>query len=238
MKNALVTGASGGIGRLLVKGLVKRGYFVIGVGRNEKALEELKSLGNFDYIVADLSKRGAAKEIRDELKQKEIEQLDLLINNAGFAVAKPLLEQSEEELEGLFRVNIIAPVLLTKELLDMIPRDGKVVFVISAAAFVNTVDLPSYGAMKAALHYMVLNFERELKDKGIHVIRVYPKQVKTAFFTRNDLAYPKGSIEPKDVADAILRAIEKNRSEVFVPSYVKAVKYLPGWPVFDYKFKF
>lgn len=235
MKNALVTGASGGIGKLIVKRLIEQDYFVIGVGRNEKALRELSSLGNFDYIIADLSKRGVAKRIRRELEQRGVKKLDILINNAGFAIAKPLLEQSEEELEKLFKVNVIAPILLTKELSDMIPRGGKVVFVISAAAFVNTIDLPSYGAAKAALHYMAVNLEKELKSKNIYVIKVYPRQVATPFWHEK---VPKGSISPEEVADVILKAIKKNKSEVYVPAYVRLVKYLPRWPVFDYKFKF
>ncbi|NJE07223.1 SDR family NAD(P)-dependent oxidoreductase [Thermococcus sp. M39] len=235
MKNALVTGASGGIGKLIVKRLTEQDYFVIGVGRNEKALRELSSLGNFDYIITDLSEKGAAERIRKALERRGIERLDLLINNAGFAIAKPLLEQNEEELEKLFKVNVIAPIVLTKELLDMIPRGGKVVFVISAAAFVNTVELPSYGAAKASLHYMVVNLEKELKEKDVHIIKVYPRQVATPFWYGK---VPKGSVSPEEAVDVILKAIKKNKSEVFVPAYVKLVKYLPRWPVFDYKFKF
>jgi len=62
--------------------------FVIEVGRNEKALRGLSSFGNFDYIIADLSEREVAKRIRKELEQREVKKLDILINNAGFAIAK------------------------------------------------------------------------------------------------------------------------------------------------------
>ncbi len=234
MKNALVTGASGGIGKLIVKRLIEHGYFVIGVGRNEKALRELSSLENFDYIIMDLSEKGAAKRIRKALEQRSIGRLDLLINNAGFAIAKPLLEQDEEELKKLFKVNVIAPIVLTKELLDMISKGGKVVFVISGAAFINSVDLPSYGASKAALHYLAINLEKELKNRGISVIRIYPKQVATPFWKR----VPKGAIPAEKVADAIIEAIYKNKNEVFVPFYIRMAKYFPRWPAFDYKFKF
>jgi len=111
----------------------------------------------------------------------------------------------------------------------MISRGGKVVFVVSAAAFVNTVDLPSYGAAKAALYYMTVTLEKELKSRNIHVIKLYPRQVATPFWHEK---VPKGSVSPEEVADVILKAIKKNKSEV------RLVKYLPRWPAFDYKFKF
>lgn len=49
---------------------------------------------------------------------------------------------------------------------------------------------------------------------------------------------PKGSIEPEQVADAVLNGIKKNKREVFVPGYLKLIKYLPNWPVFTYRFKY
>ncbi|NJE09671.1 SDR family oxidoreductase [Thermococcus sp. MAR1] len=235
MKTALITGATGGIGRLLVEALVGRDYRVIGVARNEERLKELQSLGNFDYIVADLRERNVPKVIRSELGNLGVERLDVLINNAGFGILKPLVEQSEDELEEIFRVNTIVPVTLTRELLDLIPRGGKVVMVLSGVVFVNVRDFPSYGASKAALHYLSVNLEHELEKNGITLIRVYPKQVSTPFW--NDKV-PKGALHPKEVVSAIFTAIEKNKREVFVPSYLKLVKYLPRWPVFNYRFKF
>jgi len=235
---ALVTGATGGIGRLIVRELIGEGYRVIGVGRRRERLEEMKSLKNFDYTTADLSERNVARRIADSLRALGVEKLDVLINNAGYAIRKPLLEHSDEELENLFRVNALMPMELTRELLPFLGEGSTVVFVISGVAFVNVPELPSYCAAKGALHYLALNLERELKPRGIRVMRVYPKQVKTEFFTRNGVPYPKGSIEPLDVAKAIVNGLKKNKREVFVPGYLKLVKYLPNWPVFTYRFKY
>ncbi|ASJ04049.1 SDR family NAD(P)-dependent oxidoreductase [Thermococcus barossii] len=235
MKTALVTGATGGIGRFLVKGLIENGYHVIGVARSEEKLEELGSLGNFDYIVADLREGKASRVVRDGLEELGIKRLDVLINNAGFGILKPLLEQTEDELEEIFRVNTIAPVALTKGLLDLIPQGGKVVIVLSGVVFVNVREFPSYGASKAALHYLSVNLERELVKRRITLIRVYPKQVSTPFWNGR---VPKGALCPEDVAKAIMKAIESGKREVFVPGYMKLVKYLPRWPVFTYRFKF
>jgi len=235
MKTALVTGATGGIGRLLVEGLVEKGYLVVGVGRSWERLEGLKGLGNFEYIVADLSDRNSPEKMAGALSELGIDKLDLLINNAGFALRKPLLDHSEDELEALFRVNAVAPVELTRELLPFLGEGSTVVFIISGVAFINVPELPSYCATKGALHYLAVNLERELRARGIRVMRVYPKQVKTRFWNGR---VPRGSIEPERVAGAVLKGIKKDKREVFVPSYLKLVKYLPNWPVFTYRFKY
>ena len=236
MRTALVTGATGGIGRLLVEGLIERNYRVIGVARNGEKLRELQEkLPAFEYIIADLSKGDFPGTILEELERLGVERVDLLINNAGYAIRKPLLEHSNGELEALFRVNALAPVELTRELIPLLGRGSTVVFIISGVTFVNVPELPSYCAAKGALHYLAVNLERELRARGIHVMRVYPKQVKTGFWNGR---VPKGSIEPEQVAEAVLTGLEKGKREVFVPGYLRFVKYLPNWPVFTYRFKY
>ena len=235
MKTAVVTGATGGIGRLLVRGLLERDYRVIGIGRRKERLEELKAYGNFDYIVVDLGEAEAPRKIAAALGEMGVDGLDLLIHNAGYALRKPLLEHSDEEIERLFKVNALAPVELTRELLPLLGSGSTVVFVISGVAFVNVPELPSYCAAKGALHYLAVNLEKELGERGIRVMRVYPKQVKTGFWEER---VPRGSIEPESVAKAILEGLEKGKREVFVPGYLKIVKYLPNWPVFTYRFKY
>ncbi len=49
---------------------------------------------------------------------------------------------------------------------------------------------------------------------------------------------PKGSMKPEEVARAILNGVEEGKREIFVPSYLKIVKYLPNWPVFTYRFRY
>lgn len=236
MRTALVTGATGGIGRLLVEGLIERGYRVVGVARSEERLRKLREgMSSFEYVVADLSNENFSDKILEGLERLGVEEVNLLVNNAGFAVRKPLLEHSSEELEKLFRVNSLAPVELTKALLPMLPEDSTVVFIISGVAFINVPELPSYCAAKGALHYLSVNLERELRARRIHVMRVYPKHVKTGFWSGR---VPKGSIEPERVARAVLKGLEKGKREVFVPGYLRFVKYLPNWPVFTYRFRY
>lgn len=233
---AVVTGASRGIGRLLVERLIKKGYRVVGIARSREALEELKSKfgDSFEYIAQDLAKENVEKDIKDALEDLGVAKVDVLVNNAGFGVVKPLLEHSEEELQKLFRVLTISPILMTKELLPFMQEGAKVVMVLSGVAFVRIPEMSAYGAAKAGLHYLSLTLSEELREKGIKVIRVYPKQVATPFWNKT----PKGAIPPEQVADAIMRAIEKEKEEVFVPGYLKVMKYTPRWPALTYKFEF
>ncbi|AEC51190.1 oxidoreductase [Pyrococcus sp. NA2] len=219
----LLTGASGGIGREIAKELINRGYEVIGVGRNEEALKEL----GIEYITADLSTYEGIFKVRESIEGK----INVLINNAGFGILKPLLKHSWEELEEMFRVNTIAPIILTKELLDFIPEGGKVVFIISGASHVYTFDLPGYGASKVALHYMAKILEEELKERGIRVLRVYPKQVATGFWRG---IKPRGTLSPDYVARKVVDAIESDKRELFIPWYLRLAKFFE----LKYRFKF
>ncbi|WP_297509441.1 SDR family NAD(P)-dependent oxidoreductase [Thermococcus sp.] len=237
MKIALVTGVTGGIGRELAVALLREGYFVVGVARNLEKLKEMKNkLGErFEFLVADLLRQGSSEKVAEGLRDLGIERLDVLVNNAGYGLRKPLIKHSPEELEGVFKLNALFPVILTRELLPFMGQGSTVVFVISGVAFVNAPELPSYCASKAALHSMALNLAGELGKLGISVMRVYPKQVKTDFW---DGKVPRGSIGPEKVARAIVKGLEAGKSEVFVPGYLKLLKYLPGWPAFTYRFKY
>ncbi|AFK23144.1 SDR family oxidoreductase [Pyrococcus sp. ST04] len=212
----LITGSSSGIGLELARIFLNKGFEVIGVSRREVSLGE-----RYTHIVADLSRFEGIIKVREALGEKKI---DIMINNAGFGIVKPLLQHTWDEIEEIFRVNTISPVVLTKELLGNLKKGSTVVFVISGAAFVKTLDMPAYGASKSALHYLATILSSELKERGIKVLRVYPKQVNTDFWKGNA---PRGSLDPKDVAMRIVRAIEEGKEEVFIPWYIGLSKHFP-----------
>ncbi len=93
-----------------------------------------------------------------------LNELHLLINNAGFALRRSLLKHSSDELEAVFRVNTLAPIELTKSFLPFMREGSAVVFVISGVAFINVPELPSYCLAKGVLHYLVINLERAQRE--------------------------------------------------------------------------
>jgi hypothetical protein len=232
MKNVIVTGASSGIGRELVRLLCNEDFRVLGIGRDANAFYSLKGLlGNcFNYLVQDLASSDAIENIV-EVVSNDYTPLHLLINNAGYGLGKKLLEHDQRELEEIFLVNAIRPIELTVKLIDYMDEEATVVFVLTAGIHVMMSSLASYGAAKAALHYMVKTLDKELSSRGINVIRVYPGAVRTKFFERAGIPLKGSAMSPQRVAVGILKAIKKRRHSVYIPWYLKILQMFNYWPL-------
>jgi short-subunit dehydrogenase len=233
---AVITGASSGIGRELAKILCwERNNTVLGVGRDKTRLsllaEELRDC--FIPVQADLS-RVEGVYVVVKATREYLGEVDLLVNNAGFGVYKKIIEHSVEEVVSLVNVNFIAPLILTKELLNLMRHGSVVVFVVTAGVYVLLESLPLYGASKVALHYAVKALRREIRDRGVHVLAVYPGVVNTEFHIRAGYSL-RGGLDPRRVAEEIIKAIEKKKSEVYIPRYLVTAKLLapilPGYKV-------
>jgi short-subunit dehydrogenase len=226
MPNALVTGASSGIGRALAVRLLDKGYTVLGIGRNEEQLKELASkYTGFTYMVADLSNPENIEKIKNKVASS-FSPLDLLVNNAGYGQKKKITEMAQQEITSMVNVNFVAPLLLINSLLPYMPQGSTVVNVVTAGIFVLMRQLPLYGATKIALHYASKALRNELRQKGINLVQVYPGLINTNFHPRAGLPEATRGEPPEKVADAIIKAIEKKKKEVFVPGYLAILKIL------------
>jgi len=227
LRRAVVTGASRGIGRAVAERLCREGFRVVGVGRDVDALRAAeRGLGEcFRGLVYDLSDPTSWGRLVEEAVGI-LGGVDLLVNNAGFGVYRPVLGHSLDELMSLAVVNFVAPIALTKLFLDHIPRGGAVVFVITAGIHVLMSRLPVYGASKIALHYAVKALREELKPRGIKVVAVYPGGVLTEFHRRGGGEPPRLSVTADRVAEAILKAVMQGSEEVYVPGYLRILKML------------
>jgi NAD(P)-dependent dehydrogenase (short-subunit alcohol dehydrogenase family) len=136
MKVILLTGSTDGIGLEAAKLLVAQGHHVLLHGRNPSKLQQVETLlselgtGKVDSFVSDLSSMSDVEAFAKAVTAKH-GRLDVLINNAG--VLKTPNVRTEEGLDVRFAVNTIAPYLLTKRLLPLIPKQGRVVNISSAA---------------------------------------------------------------------------------------------------------
>ncbi|ABL79165.1 SDR family NAD(P)-dependent oxidoreductase [Thermofilum pendens] len=232
MASAVITGASSGIGRELSAEACRRGYRVLGIGRNEAALRELASEHPdcFAYLVLDLSDPASAERVA-EFVSSEFRSLSLLVNNAGYGVGRGILEMTPREILDTVNVNFAAPLLLTKLLLPYMERSGTVVNVVTAGIHVLMTRLPLYGATKIALHYASEALRRELSDRGVNLLEVFPGVVETSFHERAGLGRQKG-YPARRVAVEILDAVEKRKKKLYVPRYLAALRllgpYLPA----------
>lgn len=137
MKTAVITGASSGIGRATLAELTKKGYRVIGIGRDKARCEQTKQEilaqspdANITFLCADLMQQReverVAKEIREILVSENEDRLDVLINNAGGV--RSWYTTTEEGYEQQFALNHLASFLLTYRLLQPLRRaQGRVI---------------------------------------------------------------------------------------------------------------
>ncbi|MEM7180700.1 MAG: SDR family NAD(P)-dependent oxidoreductase [Spirochaetota bacterium] len=199
-KNILITGATDGIGFEAAKMLLQQGHTVLLHGRNPEKIETVcKSLaqhndkGSLQSYQADLANLQDVLTLSQEIQQNH-EQIDVVINNAG--VFKTNHPTAANGLDVRFVVNTIAPYLLTKKLLPLVPESGRIINVSSAAqapvdlqAMQGQVKLPdnaAYAQSKLAIVMWSNYLAASLKAKAM-ILSVNPgsllgsKMVKEAF---------------------------------------------------------
>jgi NAD(P)-dependent dehydrogenase (short-subunit alcohol dehydrogenase family) len=193
-RTALVTGASRGIGRATAQALAAAGARVIVHYGN--ASEEAESLvaeiraagGKADAVGADLAAPDGAHKLATEVRKLVGERLDILVANAGIATAATIEDQTVEEFDRMFAVNVRAPFFLVQQLLPLLGEDSSVVLLSSLASRASVGLLPAYAATKGAIDTLVKHFAVLLGPRGIRVNAVAPGVIDTEMskFARTD----------------------------------------------------
>ena len=238
----LVTGATSGIGRAVALRLVEEeiGATVIALGRDIGALEGLKEAASKQGFAADriLGLRGDLAEpgdidlaVQEALAAKG--RVDILINDAGQGWAGPFADQDPDAADYLVRVNLIAPIRLTRALLPgmLERRVGAIVNVASIAGHVGVGNEAVYASTKAGLIGFSESLRYELRDTGVRVSVVSPGVVATPFFERRGRPYDRRFPRPisaERVAEAILGAILGGRAQLYVPWWMAVPAWLKG----------
>lgn len=206
---ALVTGASSGIGRDMTRYLVELGYEVFAVARDIEKLEELqKELGEKVRIISsDLSKKESCIELYNTLKEDNI---DLLINNAGFGIFGNFNETDLEKELNLINTNITAIHILTKLFLkDMVNKNsGKILNVASIAGVAPGPLMATYYSSKAYVLRLTEAIYEELREQksNVTISALCPGPVATNF---NNVANVKFSIKALSSEYVAKYAIDK-----------------------------
>lgn len=214
----LITGATDGIGLALAQLYHGRGARLILVGRRPLAELDPQWFDAANYCQVDLAHPQAAETVVQFVQARQIEQIDLLIQNAGVGYVGPVAEQSPASIRQLIEVNLAAPVALTQRLLPWLrPVRGKVVFISSVAAGLPAPDYAVYAASKTALDGLA----RNLRIEWGNALSV---QVIHAGATRTGMHH-KAGVDPArmdwtrfppaaEVAVRIALAVERPRAEV------------------------
>jgi NAD(P)-dependent dehydrogenase (short-subunit alcohol dehydrogenase family) len=194
MQSVVITGASTGIGWASARLLLDRGFRVFGSVRKQADAERLsKEFGaNFTPLMFDVTDEAAvvsaARLVRDALDGKT---LSGLVNNAGVAIAGPVLELSADEFRRQFEVNVIGPIIVTQAFAPLLGADpslkgnrGRIVMISSVAGRNGNPLTSAYSASKHALEGLSESLRRELMLFGIDVVIIAPGPVKTPIWSK------------------------------------------------------
>lgn len=222
---ALLTGASGGIGQVLVEQLCAGGATLLLVGRDSVALEALarRYPGQIKLVCADLGQRNDRHRVRDAARH--FGGLNCVIHAAGVNSFSLLEQQDEDAIARLIEVNVTATLQLTHLLLPLLRRQPKALLVNLGSTF-GSIGYPGfsvYCASKFALRGFSEAMRRELADSRIKVLYIAPRATRTAMNNdqvvamNNELKVNMDA--PYSVAAQIVQAIVREREELYL-----------GWP--------
>lgn len=221
----VLTGASGGIGLAITEALCAAGAQVLAVARHEQALAPLLARypDTLCWVAADLTFLSDRRKVL--AAAEAIGGINLLINAAGvnrFALLEQLDDQAVAELLG---INLVATIQLTRAMLPLL-RQQRQALLVNVGSIYGSIGYPGYAtycASKFALRGFSEALRRELADTSVNVMYAAPRATRTAMnstaATALNQALKVGMDDPADVARAVLKAVQSERSELYL-----------GWP--------
>ena len=227
-RRALLTGASGGIGNEIARALHARGANLVLSGRRAEVLDSLASeLGDRAEVVqADLSRPEGVSALAEAARD-----VDILVANAALPGSGRIGDFSSEEIDRTIDVNLRAPVQLARALAPgMVERGvGHLVFMSSMSGKIAAGGGAIYSATKFGLRGFAASLRDELHGTGVGVSVVSPSFVREAgLFADTGIELPGyvRTVSPQQVADAVIKGIERNRGDIDVAPFPLRVS---GW---------
>lgn len=223
-KVALVTGNSQGIGPYISRTLAREGVTIIGVARSEGGLnrtkEEIETRGGICHSVSfDLMQIDRLSELVEQA-QSLAGDIDILVNNAGIEIYNYYQNNGAEELSSILKINLHAPMELTRLLLPtMLDRGGHIINLASLAGKKGVGYNSIYSASKAGMIMWTDGLRQELRGTKVGISVICPGYIDTAgMFAGSHVKAPLllGTSSPQDVADAVLKAIQHGKAEIIV----------------------
>lgn len=217
-KKVLITGGSAGIGKSIIKELVRNGVQQIAVaGRRKEPMEALKEehpTVNFLTIQANVSRPDELDNIIEKVSG-EWGELDILINNAGVVSAGPLSELTDEDIISQININLTGLILLTKKALPLLMKSkgGGIMNISSGYGYIAMPFYSVYAATKAAVGQFSDAMRRELHQYPLHVMTVYPSATDTPMMETAKM----GKMDsPEEVAKVSVEGLLKKEINVIL----------------------
>jgi len=231
--SAVITGASAGLGLCFANKLAEYGFDLVLIARRKERLQDIATRLESEHsiqceiIPADLALVEDIDKVADRIKQ--IQDLDILINNAGFATLGNFADVPVEKDMRMIHVHMRAPIQFTYAALQIMRKrnQGIIINVSSIGAYILTPGNALYDATKSFLNTFSENLSLELKGLGIKIQALCPGFMSTEFHESGDLknfdksVVPDSSwMKPESVVLQSLKALEKNKT-IFIPGRKK-----------------
>lgn len=212
----LLTGASGGIGHAIARAFAARGAQLVLTGRRAEVLEPLAAELGGRALALDLAERDAVARLVEQAGDVEI-----LVANAALPASGTLDDYSIEQIDRALDVNLRAPIALAKELSEPMTRrgHGHLVFISSLAGKSSAPGSSLYSATKFGLRGFALGLREDLREAGVGVSTIFPGFIRDAgMFAKAGVTLPRGvrTRTAEDVAQAVVRAVERDKAEIDV----------------------
>jgi len=231
----LITGGAGGIGGKVVQLLAEKGVKVVVLDVIPMTFE---TTSNVHYYKCDITSPSTLASVASEIR-KDVGDPTILINNAGVARGKSILDASEKDVRFTFEVNTLAHYWIAKEFLPSIVNrnHGMVVTVASIAAYVTVPNMVDYASSKAAALSFHEGLTAELKTRykapKVRTVVINQGYTKTPLFEgyNNDSKFLMPTLEPETVAEGIVKQVLSGHSgQVILPGFASSLTFFRGLP--------
>ena len=213
---ALVTGATGGLGRSIARALHQAGCEVVVTGRQSAPLDQIAADVAGRAVVADLGRREELSRLLDEAGP-----IDIAVMNAALPGSGELQDWEQDQIDHLIEVNLSNPIAMTRALLPacLERRKGHFVFISSLSGKVASKGAPLYSATKFGLRGFAHTLRTDLHGSGVGCSVVNPGFVRDAgMFADSGTKLPPGmgTVSPEQVSKAVVKAIRSDKAEIDV----------------------
>lgn len=215
-RSALITGATGGLGLAIARRLHAEGARLVVTGRRGEILDDLAAELDARALAIDLSEPAEVARLAEECAD-----VDVLVANAGLPGSGHLMTFSVDEIDRALDVNLRSAMVLSRLIGErMVARgSGHIVLMSSLSGKLGSPGSSVYSATKFGMRGFAQGLREDLGPLGVGVSAVFPGFVRDAgMFADSGAKLPPGvgTATPEQVADATLRAIERNRGEIDV----------------------
>ena len=237
---ALVTGATGGLGRAFVFTLARRGYDMLLTGRDEQKLHDLReeakainpSVKVWTFVV-DLADEGGRYALNSKISAHGF-KISLLVNVAGVDIQKGLSEYTQEKITMQCRVNFEAAVSMCRFAIERKATELQIINISSVSGIYPMPYFAIYSATKAALTSFSMSLREEMKKSNVAVTAILPGAMPTREDIKEQIKgqglWGKLAVKtPERVAVVSLKAVSKNKPKVIVGFWNKMMRIFTCW---------